>query len=210
LKQGIRLFLNPASFFGQLQFSRHHWILLLAFLGVAAVETQVGRQHALYEMYANTLVNRAGMSWNAAIWTVTAAKLVVMLFGAIMLSSFIWMVGNLFGRKTSKRVLFRRLAVVFTVFLAGYTANHLADTMPWLALGSILFYVWGLVLGYFAIREQFELNHLETMVLGLFALLLVTSTWHFSNHVLEIVARDSVRAGHHAQPLIVSRPVGVQ
>ena len=208
MKQGLRLFLNPASFFGQLQFSRHHWVLLLAFLGVATLETQVGRQHALYEMYANSLVNHVGLSWDAAIWTVTAVKLVVMLLGSFALSSFIWMVGNLFGRRTSKRVLFRRLAVVFTVFLAGYTANHMADNVPTLALVSLLLYVWGLVLGYYAIREQFELNHLETVVLGLFALLLVTTTWHFSNHALEVAARDSVRGAKHAQPMISARPAG--
>jgi hypothetical protein len=79
-------------------------------------------------------------------------------------------------------------------------------------MASLCLYVWGLVLGYFALREQFELNHLETVVLGLFALLLVTSSWHFSNHVLERVARETVRPTNHTEPAhpMLAHPGNVQ
>ncbi len=130
MKQGLRIFVKPGTFFNQLQWSSHHWLIMVAFLGIAAIETQVGRSHALYHNYALLLTGRLGLSLDAALWTITFAKLITMVVGAFAMSSVIWVIGSLFGRRTSRRVLFRRLSVVFTVLLGAYTAQHLIDTFP--------------------------------------------------------------------------------
>ncbi len=192
VKQGVRLLIKPGTFFNQLQWSTHHWIILIAFMIVASLETHLGKSHYFYQVFADSLTSRTGMSWNQAIWLVTSIKLAVMVAGSFVLASFVWLVGNMFGRRTSKRVLFRRLAVVFTVLLAGYTLQHVAKTDENLQLFAYGLYIWGLILGYFAIREQFNLNHLETMVLGIFALLAVTSSWHYANHFMERAARQEL------------------
>lgn len=202
MRQGMRLLTKPATFFNQLQWSTHHWIILVAFLGLATIETQVGRNQALYQAWALLLERRLGLSLDAALWVVTAFRLAILIAGSVAVSTVIWFVGHLFGRRTSKRVLFRRLAVVFTVLLAGYTASHLTGAYPALAFVSLVMYLWGLVLGYFAIREQFALNHLETVVVGLFALLLVSSSWHFSNHVIEKAARGQVAVKATPGPVV--------
>ena len=186
MKQAIRLLVKPGAFFNQLQWSAHHWIILVTFLGLAVVETQVGTQANLYNVYANVLQSHLGVDIKSALWIITFAKLIILMAGAYAISTVVWFVGALFGRASSQRVLFRRLAVVFTVFLAGYTASHLAFSFV-----TLFFYGWGIVLGYFAIREQFELNHLETVVVGLFALFLVTSSWQFTNNIFETVAVKS-------------------
>ncbi len=192
MKQGMRFLVRPGTFFNQLQWSTHHWIILLSFLVIAAIETHVGRQQAFYQVFADLVVERTGMSWDFSMWLVTVAKLTVMLCGAFSVASAVWFVGNLFGRRTSKRVLFRRLAVVFTVLLAAYTAQHLVDPIPFFVMAAPVLYAWALILAYFAIREQFALNHVETLVMGLFALLLVSSSWHVSNHVMETAARQAL------------------
>jgi len=193
VKQGVRLLVKPGTFFNQLQFSTHHWIILIAFMVIASLETHLGRQHYFYQIFADQVSANFGLTWNQAIWVVTSIKLAFMLVGSFALASFIWIVGNLFGRRTSKRVLFRRLSVVFTVFLGAYTAQHLALGNENFTLMAMGLYAWGLILGYFAIREQFALNHLETLVLGLFALLVVVSSWHFSNHAMEMAARTQIQ-----------------
>jgi len=201
VRQGFRLLARPGEFFNQLQWSTRHWVILSAFLGLAAIEAHVGRQQELYRAFATLLQSRAGLGLDTALWIVTAIRLATLVAGAWAVSSVIWLVGNFFGRRTSHRVLFRRLAVVFTVFLAGYTAQHFADAIPALAVVQIAMYLWAVVLGYFAIREQFALNHLETVVVGLFAVLLVTSTWHFTNHVAESAARtEMARTLHVVHP----------
>lgn len=189
MRQGIRLLVKPGTFFNQLQWSTHHWFILISFLMIASIETHVGKQHYFYQVFADVVSARFGISWAQAIWVVTSLKLAFMLAGSFLLASFIWMVGNIFGRRTSKRVLFRRLSVVFTVLLAGYTLEHLGTTHPDLNLVALALYGWGAALGYFALREQFALNHLETAVLGAFAMLTVVSSWHFANHAMETAAR---------------------
>lgn len=192
MKQGVRLLVKPGTFFNQLQFSTHHWIILVAFMILASVETHLGKQHYFYQVFADAAVAKFGISWSQAIWLVTSLKLAFMLVATFGLATFIWLVGNIFGRRTSKRVLFRRLAVVFTVMLAGYTTQHLAGSSETYGLLSLGFYAWGLILGFFAIREQFALNYVEALVLGTFALLVVVSSWHFSNHVMETAARTQI------------------
>jgi hypothetical protein len=192
VKQGIRFILKPKTFFNQLQWSRNHWLILVSFLVLATVETQVGRHSHVYEAYAFYLQNRFGFSLNFALWLLMAAKLVFMLAGSFAIATVVWVVGSVVGQKNSKRVLYRRLAVVFTVVLAGFTANHLADRYNALNLVALALYLWGLVLGYIAIREQFDLGHLETSIVAIFAILMVTTTWHFSNHVFEATVRDQL------------------
>lgn len=189
MKQGLRIFVRPGTFFNQLQWSSQHWILLTTFLGVATVETLFGKHKPLYYEFAASLGHTLGLGFTQALWLILFGKLCGLLFGAYLIISFIWFVGNLLGERNSKRVLFRRLAVVFTVFLLAYTAQHLSITWPLLSFASLCLYLWGLVLGYYAIREQFGLNTVETVVVAAFALLLVTSSLHFSSHLVEQLAQ---------------------
>ncbi len=190
----MRFLVKPTSFFNQLQWSRHHWVIIASFLGLALVETQVGRQHQLYSAFATFLQYRVGIGANAAIWAVMAARLGLMLGGAYLISTVIYIVGSLVGQANSRRVLFRRLAVVFTVFLGGFIAQHYGDTNPNVALLSLGFYAWGLFLGYIAIRNQFEMNHLQTSILLAFAVLLVTSSWQASNRVITVALQNQMHS----------------
>jgi hypothetical protein len=97
---------------------------------------------------------------------------------------FIWIIGSLIGERNSQRVLFRRLAIVFTVLLSAYTAQHLKPLYPWMETVSFFLYTWGLLLGYFAIREQFNLSHFETSVVGVFAIILVIASWMGTNRLM--------------------------
>lgn len=201
MKQGLRLLFKPGTFFGQLQWSTHHWFILFAFLAIASVETQLGKFTDVYQTYALLLQNQFSLTFDQALWVITFSKLGLMLLGTYVLVTFIWIVGNLLGAKKSKRVLFRRLAVVFAVFLAGYTAQHMTEYSPHFLLAAVLLYSWGLFLGYFAIREQFELTVLETTIVSLFAVLLVSSSWHYSTHIAEAVAKNQVSALVKPQPV---------
>jgi hypothetical protein len=104
-----------------------------------------------------------------------------LLTGIAFASQCIWIVGNCIGKKNSQRVLFRRLAIVYTVILSGYSFSHLEPLYGYPPLLSSVFYAWGFFLGYFAIREQFSLNHFETTVMGFFAGLLILISWQFLN-----------------------------
>jgi hypothetical protein len=192
LKQVKRFFVSPGTFFNQLQWSPHHWFILISFLSLAVVETLVGKRQAVYEVYATFLQKNLGLSMNQALWVLLAGKLTILLAGAFIVASIIWVVGNLFGRHGSRRVLFRRLAVVFTVLLGAYTAQHLAALDPWFGILSAALYFWGLFLGYLALREQFSLTHMETAVVGGVALLRGTSARHYSHHLLEAALRSQV------------------
>ncbi len=185
MRQQFRFFVRPQTFFNQLQWSSHHWFILISFLTVATLETLFGKQHLLYSEIALYIQQTLGIGSGLALWVVLFSKLMLMLAGAYLIIAFIWFVGNLIGERHSHRVLYRRLAVVFTVFLMGYTSNHLAHFSPWFGFVGLLLYGWALVLGFFAIREQFNLTAVETIVVSAFALLLVTSSLHFSNHLIE-------------------------
>jgi hypothetical protein len=194
LKQGIRFIIRPKTFFNQLQWSTHHWVIMVSFLALAAIETQVGRQHQLYQNLALFLQYRWGVGFSIALWMVMAARLAVMVTGAFVMTSVIHIVGTIVGRGSSRRVLSRRLAVVFTVFLAGYTLQHLADKTQPLMFVAMAFYLWGAVLGYLALREQFNMSRLETTIVAIFAMLLVTVSWQFSNHVFEVAMRNQLQS----------------
>jgi hypothetical protein len=208
VKQTVRLITQPKTFFSQLQWSTHHWFIMLTFLALALVETQTGAHVALYQRYAAVLSANFGLSLEASTWLIALAKLGIMLWGAASLASILYIVGSLFGRETSRRVFSRRIAVVFTVFLAGYTAQHGITQFPWLLAVTIGLYAWGLLLGYLALREQFELTHLETGVLGTFAILLVTLSWHITDHVIEAASRmPFMEVAKQAAPVDNHRPL---
>ncbi len=192
VRQGVRLLVKPGAFFNQLQWSSHHWVILILFLAVAAVETHVGKSQAIYHVFVESVQMKTGIPAQMATWVVIAAKLAATLLAAFVLVLFTWCVGNLFGRRTSKRVLFRRMSVVFTVFLAAYTLSQIPIAEKWAGYTVTGLYVWGLVLGYFALREQFALTHVEGVVLGVFVLLTLVMSFHFSNHFLERSARHEL------------------
>ena len=184
MKQGARLFLKPQEFFNQLQWSTHHWLILLTFLVVSGVEAHLGTQSALYRWLAQSLTTQTGISLELTLWLVVSAKLAVILTASYLSAYFIWIIGSIIGEKNSQRVLFRRLAVVFTVTLAAYTSQYLRPLYPWMETLSFFLYTWGLLLGYFAIREQFALSHFETSVVGVFAIVLITFSWIGTNRLM--------------------------
>jgi hypothetical protein len=188
VKQGARLFFKPQQFFNQLQWSTHHWLILLTFLVVTGVEAHLGTQSQLYQWFAQTLTQQTGIGLSLTLWLVVSAKLAVILLASYLSAAMIWIVGSLIGEKNSQRVLFRRLAIVFTVVLSAYTTHHLKDFYPWMETLSFFLYTWGLLLGYFAIREQFDLNHFETSVVGVFAILLVVGSWIGTNQLMATAA----------------------
>jgi len=160
------------------------------FLGIATLEAQVGKQNLLYHSYATYLQHQWGVGLNIALWLIVAAKLAFVLAGAFAISSVVYLVGSIVGKPNSRRVLYRRLAVVFTVLLAGYTVAHFSTTHEVALYVSYALYAWGMLLGYIALRAQFELSHLETSIVAVFALLMVGATWQFSNVFFD----DSVRS----------------
>ena len=204
MKQGARFLFRPGTFFNQLQWSSHHWLILLAFTIIASVETHVGKSHVYYQVFADILVGKWGIPWNTALWLVTSLKIVVLLAGVFLLSSVVWVIGNLFGRHTSKRVLFRRLAVVFTVLLSAYTLSNLGSLSETLPLVASFLYVWSAALGFFAVREQFALTSPEALVLSVFAWLMVVSSWHFSRHAMEDIARVHLNETAAARPALTT------
>lgn len=202
MKQIFTLFTQPSRFFNQLQWSTNHWFILVAFLGLALVETQVGRGQNEFFQVALWIQKSWNLSFNFSLWIVLAGRLFCIALGAYVVTTSVWLVGNFFGERTSRRVLARRLAVVFTVALAAYTAQYFVDTHALFGVLSLFLYVWSVVLGYFAIRENFGLSHLESVVVGLFALLLVTTSWHYGHviiaHKANSMASDSIKGSNQA------------
>lgn len=186
----MRIILKPNAFFNQLQWSQHHWWILFAFLFIAAVETHVGAQHAFLGTYARFLSQTFSIPFDVALWATVSAKLGIMLAVAYAVIHVVWVVGNFFGTKNSKRVLSRRLAIVFTVILGAYTASHLTHQYAWMATVSQFLYLWGGLLGFIAVREQFFLSITETIVVGTLGALIVMGSWIYSNQQMERYARE--------------------
>jgi len=184
VKQGARLILKPQQFFNQLQWSTHHWLILLTFLVVTGVEAHLGSQSALYRWLSSSLSSNTGINPDITLWFVVCFKLAIIAVASYLSAFFIWIIGSLIGERNSQRVLFRRLAIVFTVVLSAYTAQHLKHLYPWMETVSFFLYTWGLLLGYFAIREQFNLTHFETSVVGVFAIILVIASWMGTNRLM--------------------------
>lgn len=188
MKQGVRLFVKPGTFFNQLQWSSHHWMILIGFFVASAVETQLGTSNSLFFWYANFLTIRFGLGLGAALWVITFARLAFLLSAAWVTTVAVWAFGSLMGHRSSRRVLFRRLAVVFTILLTGYTAQHLSDTYEFASLLALGLYIWGAALGYFAISEQFRLNKLQTLAVALFTVIVVSQGWKLSSELLRVKA----------------------
>lgn len=194
VKQGFRFLLRPQLFFNQLQWSSNHWLIILSFLVLATVETQVSRHHALYPAFAHLLEVKWGIGASLALWLVMAAKLALLLLGSYLIVLAIYFVGGLVGRASSRRVFLRRLAVVFTVVLCGFTVQHFGDTTPWLWPAAIALYAWGALLGFFAMREQFELNVIEAAFLSIFSFFLVGTTWQVTQKLFENAVESEMKA----------------
>lgn len=194
MKQTLRFLVQPWTFFNQLQWSRNHWLILLSFLTLATVETQVSRHNQLYLSLATLLHAKFGVSLAVSLWLTMAAKLVVMLLGAYLMVLAIYFVGSLFGRESSQRVFFRRLAVVFTVVLTGITVQAIGATESWATIVSSALFIWGAALGFFAIREQFELNIVEAVFLSVFSFLLVGTSWQVSQKLFEAGVEAQVKS----------------
>lgn len=190
MNQGMRFLVRPGTFINQLQWSTHHWLILFLFLTIAAVETHIGPNQGHYQIFAQYFSAKFRIPYEWGMWVVTFLKLSAFLMGSLMITSFLWFVGNLFGRHTSKRVLFRRLTIVFTVLLGGYTLLNWAGASPDLIYVAYALFGWGSLLGYFALREQFALSHMETLVLSLFGFLLISSSWYYSNQLMASHARQ--------------------
>jgi hypothetical protein len=165
----------------QLQWSTHHWHILTAFLILATIETFSGTHQAFYQGYALLIQKQFSLSFDNALGIVVGTKLVLMLSGALAFSYLIWFVGGIMGKRTSKRVLLRRMTAALTFFLAGYVCSNFAVQTPVFEWVSYGLYAWGLILGYFSVREHFGLNTFETAVIGAFGLFVIISTWHFSS-----------------------------
>jgi hypothetical protein len=189
VKQGVRFFLKPQSFVNQLQWSSHHSFILTAFCTTALIETQVGRNHALYTGLASLLASQYGLGMTLAIWLVTFLKLTVTLLGALAFVEMIGLLGGMFGRQTSRRVLSRRLAVVFSLILVANTLYQFAPVSPWAGIAAAVIFLWSVVLGYFSLRTHFGLTLGEAASVGVFSLFVMVCAWHLSLISLQRVAR---------------------
>jgi hypothetical protein len=167
LKQIIRLATNPAAFMNQLQWSRNHAWILLTFLGLAIVESQMGATKALNAQLSWLLANEAHIARDQALVLVMVARIAALFVGAQLLTQIFWLIGARLGRASSKRVLTRRMSIVYTFLLGSYilatTLNN--DQQVWAAL----VFGWGLILAYVTFREHFNLDRYAAIVLGLVA-----------------------------------------
>lgn len=200
MKQGMRLFMKPGTFFNQLQWSSHHWFILIGFLIASAVETQLGSGSGIFQWYADFLTLRFGVGIGTALWIVTTARLVFLLVGAWVITQLVWIFGSLLGEPSSRRVLFRRLAVVFTILLSAFTCQHLSGDYEYASLLSLALYIWGVALGYFAISEQFRLSRLQTVAVALFTAIVISQGWRFSDELLRVKAAEQSQLTRKTAP----------
>jgi hypothetical protein len=191
LKQALRFFFDPATFVNQLQWSKNHSWILLAFLGIAVTESQVGTGRELNLQLSWLLSRWAGVGRDQALFAVMAARVAVLFFGALSLAETIWWVADWFGYSTSKRVLKRRLVVVLTVLLSSYSLFSSTDpTIQNVALGLL---AWALLLNIFTLREQFRIGTLQAALLGLLASGFILASWKVSDQILHQVAGNSIQ-----------------
>jgi len=200
VRQGVRFFVKPGAFVNQLQWSSHHTWILVLFTAVAALEAHIGRNQAVIEQLGSALAYRMGVSREMGVWLMVSLKLICTLTIAYLISAAIWFVGSFLGRSSSQRVLFRRLSVVFTLALITHTSQHLVQFYPWMETAGLFTGIWAILLGFFALKEQFGIGFLETLFIGGFTALLITSSWHYSNRFLE-------RNAHSISQEIAYRPL---
>ena len=198
MKNGIRLVTRPGTFFNQLQWSRNHWLIVATFLALAVVETHVGSGQSSHRVMAELIAYQSGLSFGLALGLLTAARLAVLLITAFFGAWLVWLVGGLFGQQSSRRVFFRRLSIVATVILAGYTLRHFTDFSAWADFAGWAISVWGAILGYFAIREQFGLNRVEAVVMCGFTLLAALTSWQLTQDAVEQSVRTHLAHRPHS------------
>lgn len=191
VKNSYRMIAKPGTFIGQLQWSKHHWVILFTFLTLVGVDTLVGAEQAQYQHYAAVLSQTLGLGFDLSLFVIMGTKMALVLAGAFVLASGIWLLGNRLGRRTSKRVLFRRLAVVFTVLIGANLLPQLGWG-EWTILTSWALAGWGIVLAYHAVKEQFALRPLEAGLVGAMALLLALSAWHYADQGVDFLVKKQV------------------
>ncbi len=190
MKQVVRFFFSPATFINQLQWSRNHGLILLTFLGIAFVESQVGVGRSLNLQLSWLLSDRTGIARDQALFLVMGARMAFLFFGALSLSETLWWIGTRFGRHTSKRVLYRRLAVVLTIMLGSYTLYAVPDATMQI-VGAVMF-GWGIILTYLTLREQFLLGRIASVVMGVAAAATIVLSWQISDRVMQTAAGYAV------------------
>ncbi len=194
MKQAIRLFLYPRIFFNQLQWSKNHVAILFSFLVITLIETQVSKDLMLYAGLVSPLVTQWHLSEDSAIWAITALRTALMVASFISLVESLWFIGSLLGKevsrsqqKNSKRVFYRRMAVVSTIFLAGHTAYSLLYVHTTFCVIGILLYLWSLRLGYFAMQEQFQLHFKQLLVLGVVSMVIFLNSVYMVRSALQYI-----------------------
>jgi len=190
LKQVIRFFIRPATFINQLQWSRHHGMILLAFLGIALLESQIGVGRALNLQLSWLLAEGSGLDRDQALFLVMLGRMAFLLAAVFCASEAIWWLVARFGFQTSKRVLYRRLAVVSTMVLASYAM--FASIEPGAQLMGALFFGWGLILSYLTFREQYQFSQVTSLVLGILAVGAVEFTWQYSDQFVQNTASSQI------------------
>ncbi len=190
LKQFIRFFFSPTTFINQLQWSRNHAAILLTFLLVAVLESQVGVGKSLNLQLAWLLNDWTGLEQGQALFAVTFARVAFLFVGMLSLSETLWWIGEKLGRHTSKRVLYRRLAVVLTLMLGAYTLFSM--TSAWAQAFGFATFGWGLVLTYSTLREQFMVGRVTAALLGVVAAATIVASWRVSDRVVETAASFAI------------------
>jgi branched-subunit amino acid transport protein AzlD len=183
LKQVFRFFFNPAAFVNQLQWSKNHGLILLSFLAVAFVESQVGAGRVVNHQLSLLVCQLTGLARDHSFFLVVAARIALLFFGALSLAETIWRIGVTLGQNTSRRVLDRRIAVVLTVMLGAYTLNSMQFENAQFA--ALALFAWGSMLCCFTLREQFSLSVFQAAVLGATAVFLVAVSWKVSDSVVQ-------------------------
>lgn len=175
MKQLIRFFTNPAAFVNQLQWSRNHAWILLTFLGLAVIESQIGTGKVLNAQLSWLLAKETQLARDQALFLVMAGRIAALFVGGMVITQSFWLIGSRLGRATSKRVLQRRMSIVYTFLLASYILTTVLspDNQIWAAL----VFGWGLILAYVTFREHFAVDRFAAIVLGLVAVGAIVVSW---------------------------------
>ena len=160
MRQWMRLFIRPWTFFNQLQWSQHHYRILFFFFVLSWIQGMVygyERWSLLATRYAASFL---GIKAEFAFVGVLFFRSAVMVLGLWGISWVAFFLGSFIGERGSFRVLFRRLAIVFSIYLVALIVEKSSwvgssELRYWLGMG---FRLWSLVLGFFALYEHFHLE----------------------------------------------------
>ena len=201
MKQAIRLMTHPKIFFNQLQWSKNHLAILFSFLVITIIQTEVGKDLQLYSALIQPLMGQLNLSEEIATWLVTLLRIFLMIASFIGVVESLWLIGTLFTKQdpkhlsiqqNSKRVFYRRTAIVATIFLAGHTAHTLLYVHQGFGLIGILFYVWSMRLGYYAMQEQFHLKMKQLFLLALISLVIFLNSAYLSRTALNYLVSNVI------------------